>query len=257
MTVTNAKPGTGTLLKRGDGGVGASVKASRTIGTSNSQIVIKWATAGAIGNTKACEIVVSGNNTPLSVSVSQTTCTITSATNGSAVATSTINDIISKLSQDATFDQYWEATFGSGNGTGVLAGAASLAFLTSGSDGGETFTSIGEVKDVRLPNESQIVVDATHQQSTAGIKEYISGGLFDPGQVNFAIQMDLTNAQHVGLRNDLFAATKRNFQVVLPTSSPNTYSFGAFVVSFTPSAPLGNIIMADLGLQLAAGATLA
>ena len=103
MSATVVTSGFGVLLKRGDGGSGAAVQASRTIGSSNSQLVLKAKTAGAAGNSKACEIVVSGNNTALAVSVSATLVTITSKTDGSANPTSTINDIIAKLYQNATF----------------------------------------------------------------------------------------------------------------------------------------------------------
>ena len=42
----------GTVIKRGDGGATAATQASRTIGTSNQQIVLKAKTPGAAGNSK-------------------------------------------------------------------------------------------------------------------------------------------------------------------------------------------------------------
>lgn len=140
----------GTLIQRGDGGASAATKASRTIGTSNQQIVLKAKTAGAAGNSKTCSIVVSGNNTAFSITVSSSNVTITSATDGSGVATTTVLAAIAALYANSTFNTYWDATTGSGTGAGVVV-AASSANLTGGADSAEIFTTIEGAKNITGP----------------------------------------------------------------------------------------------------------
>lgn len=262
--MTNAVAGYGTLLKRGDGGVGAAVQASRTIGTSNSQIVIKakagvLALAGALGNTMSCQIVVSGNNTPLSVSVSGTganaSLTINSATNGSAVATSTINDIIAAIDQSATADALFDATSGAGNGTGVLAAAAALAFLASGSNGGEVFTSVAEVMSVSAGGLKLDVTEATHMESPSKWREFIAT-VKDAGDVSFEINFQPALAGHQGLTTDLKNQTLRNWQLVFPDSGATTWSFGGFVTSFAPQAQFDGKLTASCSIKITGAPTI-
>jgi hypothetical protein len=72
------------------------------------------------GVTNKVEIVVSGNNTPLSVSASAPTLTINSATNGSGVATSTAAQIVAAVNADADAFALFEARLPPGStGAGV------------------------------------------------------------------------------------------------------------------------------------------
>jgi predicted secreted protein len=263
--MTNAKAGYNTLLKRGDGGVGAATQASRTIGSSNSQIVIKAkagvsALVGTLGNTMSCQIVVSGNNTPLSVSVSgsgaNASLTINSATNGSAVATSTINDIIALCSTTAAVDALFDFTTGAGNGTGVLAAAAALAFLASGANGGEAFTTVAEVTNIGGPSLSLDTVDATHMTSTNAWREFIAT-LKDGGEVTLDINYVPEDSTHVGVWTDMSNRTLRNWQVVWPNAAVTTWSFAAFVASFEPGAAVDDKLSASIGLKISGQPTLA
>jgi uncharacterized phiE125 gp8 family phage protein len=113
-----------------------ATKANRTIGTGSSELFITAKIAGTIGNQYSVELLVSGNNTPLSVSVTNNKLTINSATNGSATATSTVNDVIAEIYANAQASSLFDATNGSGNGTGVVVAAAN-ANLSSGVDGGD------------------------------------------------------------------------------------------------------------------------
>ena len=113
-----------------------ATKANRTIGTGNSELFITAKLAGTIGNEYSVELKVVGNNTPLSVSVANNKLTINSATNGSAVATSTVNDVIAEIYANAEASALFDATNGSGNGTGVVV-AGATASLSGGVDGGD------------------------------------------------------------------------------------------------------------------------
>ncbi len=111
----------------------AGVAASATLGTGNSQLKLTNRLAGAFGNAYTLTIVVSGNNTALSVSLANNVYTVTSATNSGGSATSTVNDVIAALAANATISAKVLATAGTGSGTGVV-GAGSIAF-SSGVDG--------------------------------------------------------------------------------------------------------------------------
>lgn len=208
---SSAVAGFKAKLKRGDSAVGASVAASRTIGSSNSQIVISAATPGAAGNNLLCEIVVAGNNTPLTVVMGTNKVTINSATNGSAVATSTINDIIAKCYITAGFDALFDATSGAGTGAGVLAAAAVLANLAGGSDGAEAFVTVAEVKNIGGPSYSMGPIDVTSVDSN-GLREFIAG-LRDAGELSFGLNFIPNSSQHRQLIADWAAGSAINYRI--------------------------------------------
>lgn len=262
--MTLASAGYNTLFKRGDGGVGAAVQASRTIGASNSQIVIKAkagvaAVAGSLGNTLSCQIVVAGNNTALSVSVSgsgaNTSLTVNSATNGSAVATSTINDIIAAIDQAAGADAWFDATSGAGNGTGVLAAAASLAFLTGGSDGAEVFTSVLEVKQISFGGLKLDTADATHMESPSAFREKIAT-IKDGGEVSITGNFLPGQSNHQGITTDFKNRTLRNFKVTWSDSGPTSWNFSAYVNNIAPQSSFDGELSWTIGLMISGAPTL-
>lgn len=208
---TGAFSGAKVVLKSGDGGVGAGTQASRTIGTSDQTIVIKARQAGAAGNSKTCSIVVSGNNTVFSFSVSASNLVITSATDGGGAATTTVGQAISALYEDATFVKHWQATVGGGDGSGVLVEGASAA-LTGGADGPEVFAAIAEVRSVSGPNMSSQVIDVTNMDSANNTREFISSWI-DPGELTFAINHLPTNTNQQQLVTDMINSLRRNYRL--------------------------------------------
>lgn len=208
---SSAVAGFKAKLRRGDSAVGASVAASRTIGTSNSQIVFTAATPGAAGNNLLCEIVVAGLSTALTVVMGTNKVTVNSATDGAGAATSKINDIIAKCFQTAGFAALFTVTSGAGNGTGTLAAAAALANLTSGSDGAEAFVTVAEVKNMGGPNYSMSPIDVTSVDS-AGMREFIAG-LRDAGELSFGMNLIPNSSQHRQLITDWAAGSAINYRI--------------------------------------------
>lgn len=113
-----------------------ATKANRSVGSGNSQLLVTAKIAGAIGNQYATRVVVSGNNTALSVTFASNVLTINTATDGSGNSTSTVNDVIAAIYANADASAIFDASDGSGNGTGVLL-AAAQANLTAGVDSGD------------------------------------------------------------------------------------------------------------------------
>lgn len=248
MSTSSATSGFGCLLKAGDGGVGAGTQASRTVSTSNQQIILKAKEAGAAGNSKTCSIAVSGNNTAFAISVTAGNVTITSATDGSGVATTTVGYAISQLYLNETFVANWQATTGAGNGSGVLV-AASSAALSGGVDGTEVFSTIAEVKTISGPNTSSQVIDVTHMESDDNTREFLPT-LIDPGEMSFGLNFLPGNASHVSLRTDQKNRTRRNWKLVFTNAAATTYSFAGYVTGFSITAEIENALQAQCNIKL-------
>lgn len=113
-----------------------ATKANRSHGSGNSLLLITAKNAGSVGNQYSTRIIVSGNNTALSVTFVNNILTIYSATNGGGTATSTVNDIIAAIYENAQAGAIFDASGGAGTGTGVIV-AATVLSLTAGVDSGD------------------------------------------------------------------------------------------------------------------------
>lgn len=248
MATSLATAGFGTLLKRGDGGVGAGTQASKTIGTSNQQLRVKARTAGTAGNSKTFGIVVSGNNTAYSQVITATSVLINSATDGAGNATTTVLGAIAQLALNTTFVDNFQADVGSGNGSGVLING-SAAVLSGGTDGTEVFTTISEVKSIGGPKLTQETIETTHMESPNSYKEYLAS-LLDAGEMSFDVNFTNVAAQ-TNVILDLENRTKRNFQLVFSTAAGNvTFSFAAFVTNFEFNFAIQEAISASVTLKI-------
>lgn len=245
---TLATSGSGVQFKMGDGGVGAGVQASRTISTSNQQIIIYAKTAGTAGNSKTCSIVVSGNNTAFALSVTSSNITITSATDGSGVATTTVNEALYQLMQNDTFALHWEATRGAGNGTGILVAAASAA-LSGGTNGTEIFTAVAEVKSITGPNMSASVIDVTNMDSANNTREFISSWI-DPGELSFAMNFLPANTTQQNLATLMQSRTRRNMQLVWSDAAATVCAMSGLVTAFQITNQLDAALEANVTIKL-------
>lgn len=88
---------------------------------ANNDITLIAKSPGTGGNSVTFRIVVSGNNTPLSVSVAGSAITVNSATNGSAAATSPAAEVVSALKASSGASALvWPAIAAGNDGTGVV-----------------------------------------------------------------------------------------------------------------------------------------
>lgn len=95
-------------------------EATISFGTGNGQLVLTSRIDGEFANSWSAELIEDGLNTPLSVSYAGDTFTINLATDGAGAATSTPNDVIAALLNNATIAQKITATHGAGLGTTAL-----------------------------------------------------------------------------------------------------------------------------------------
>jgi hypothetical protein len=238
----------GTVLRRGDGGAGAGTKASRTVGTGNSQLIVRAKTVGPAGNSITYSVVVGGVSTPLSVTVTGNAITINAATNGSSVAVSTVNDIIAAIYASAAAAALVDADNGPGDGTGVIAAAASGA-LTGGALGTEVFTAINGARSITGPGFTMDTIDATSHSSPSNYRQVLPSFL-SGGEVTFDLLYDPADVQHEGIVTDFEGRVLRNFQMVLTDTGNHTYAFSAYVTGAQVSAPLDDALMMSVTLSI-------
>lgn len=118
-------------------------------------------------------------------------------------------------------------------------------------DGGdpESFTSLGETKDISGPNIQTGFLDATHNESPEGYREYILD-LKDGGEVTFTMNYDPTNAGQEGLRDDADDRTIRNFQLDEAGDGEPTIGFSAYVQNYSINRPTTGIRELSITLKV-------
>ena len=100
---------------------------------TNNDLVIRSGHAGAKGNSYSVVLVVSGANTPLSVTRSGNVVTVNVATNGSSVATSTAAQVRDAINASDEAKHLVRAELAPGNdGTGVVTALASTPLAGGG-----------------------------------------------------------------------------------------------------------------------------
>jgi hypothetical protein len=248
MAATTGTAGYGCLLKRGDSGVGAGVKASKTIGASNAQLKILAKRAGTYGNTKTFGIVVSGTSTAYSQVITENSVLINSATDGGGLATTTVLQAIANLYQDATFDEFFDATPGSGTGASVLTAGAS-GVLSSGAAGTEVFSTVLEISGFSGPTNTRELIDATHTESTDGFREFI-GGLKDGGEISFSGNFLPASEQQQGLFDDLLDTSPHNYQIWFTDVAVTKWGFAGWVTQFAPNADVAGKLGFDCTIKV-------
>lgn len=243
MSATVGTSGFGTLLKRGDGGVGAGTQANVEWGSGNAKIRIKWGAAGTAGNGKNITVVVSGSSYVYTI-LTSSEISITVPT------TATVAQVIANLYQQATFAQYWAADFGAspGDGSGTIT-ARTVTATSGGTNGTEVFTTISEVVNISLNGRSLELIDATHMESPNTHREYIAS-LLDSGEVQLDLNFLPGTAAQSGLETDRTNRTKRNFQLVWTNSPATTYSFSGYVTGFDASAAIDDKLSASATIKI-------
>lgn len=250
---TAATSGSGVQLKKGDGGVGAGVKASKTIGTSNQQLKVQAKVAGTAGNTKTFGIVVAGTSTAYSQVVTANSVLINSATDGGGLATTTVAQAISSLYADAIFDANFQANTSSGTGTGVLVAGAS-GVLSGGSAGTEIFTTIAEVKSIGGPNMSAAIIDVTNMDSSNNTREFISSWI-DPGELTLSCNFLPGSTTQQDLVTAMRNRTRYNYQLIWSDAAATVCAMEGLVTGFQINNQLDAALEASVTIKLTGSPT--
>jgi hypothetical protein len=110
-----------------------------------------------------------------------------------------------------------------------------------------SFTTIANVIDVSGPGGSASVIDITNLASVAREKRM---GLPDEGQVTFNVQLDPDNATHQAVRDARKNRTECQFRITLTDSTPTTLIFNGFVLNFSVSLAVDDVVKAAITIEV-------
>lgn len=116
--------------------------------------------------------------------------------------------------------------------------------------GSEVFTTIGEVRDISGPAIAVGTEEVTPHDGS-GWREFVPT-LIEGGEITFDINFNKATTQGFtgGLYADMIAKTKRNFQIVLPTTAAATGAFAAYITSYEFDLPVEGVIAASITLMV-------
>lgn len=243
MSASLATSGFGTLLKMGDGGVGAGTQGSVEWGTSTAKIRIKFKTAGVAGNGKNITVVVSGSSY-VNTAIDSTQVSITAPT------TATVAQVIAYLYSVSAFNTYWDADYGAtpGDGSGTIT-ARTVTATASGTDGTELFTTVAEVKSINGPSMQTGVAEKTHMESLNNTKEFLPT-LIDPGELTFNANFLPANASQLSVKTAMVNRTLKNFKIVWTDAAATTWAFAGYITGLAPSAEMEGPLAVALTVKL-------
>lgn len=248
MPVSRANPGFGVQFLMGDGGVGAGTQASRTIGLVNQQIVFFAKVAGTLGNNKTVTINIAGLNTAFALSVTENAIVVTGATDGGGLSTTTVNELLYQLMQNDTFAEFWEATRGVGDGTGVIV-AAALGNLAGGTNGAEVFTEIAEITDLPGFGTTHRTDEVTHMSSPNGWVEHIGLGIKEGKAFTLAMNFVGDDADQIELfQTRVESGNRHNYRIQFTDDDLTQVTFAAIISDSDISHPRD--AKADLAIQV-------
>lgn len=116
----------------------------------------------------------------------------------------------------------------------------------------EVFTTIGGVVSFQGPSGSRQVIDTTTLASTGREKEV---GIPDYGQITFDLIYDGDDTSNTGLWDDFQNGTLRNFQMVFDDSPQEVFSFAGYVLAFSYSANIDDVVRASLTVEISGTVT--
>lgn len=127
--------------------------------------------------------------------------------------------------------------------------------IGDGGGGGEVFTTVAEVKDIAGPKYAVGITDVT-AHDTGPYHQKITS-LIDAGQFTFDLNFNngATQGFSGGIYNDMVNRTKRNFQLVIPTTVVKTGSFAGFVVGYEMAFPVDGAITASVTIEITGAVT--
>jgi hypothetical protein len=110
-----------------------------------------------------------------------------------------------------------------------------------------SFSTIANVIDVTGPGGSAAVIDITNLASVAREKRM---GLPDEGQVTFNVQLDPDNTTHQALRDARKNRTECEFRITLTDSTPTTLTWRGFVLNFSITLAVDDVVKASITVEV-------
>jgi hypothetical protein len=248
---SQATPAMGTIIQRGNNDGLPWVAAKTTLGTGDSQVYLEAVKPGANGNSLSAIIAVDGNDTPLSVSVSENVLTVNSATDESGNATSTAREVINAINQDDAASILFYADEGDGLATGIVS-AISETSLADGQNSTETFSDVGEITGFNGPDEQADEAEVTHLSSPRSRKEFIPT-LLDSGNLELDTNLTPQGQGAKNVRRDWELRRTRNFRVRYTDVNRTLYEFTGRVMLLSRSGSLNDALKGTARIRASGG----
>lgn len=124
-----------------------------------------------------------------------------------------------------------------------------LLKIGAGSGSPETFTVVPEVTRLRGPSTRFDLLDVTSHDTVGVFREFIPG-LADGDMISGRLNWRPSNTVHKGIKDDAYAQTRRNFQVIFPDSSLNTVQVSTYIQRLEPEANVGEVLQEDFGFKI-------
>lgn len=112
----------------------------------------------------------------------------------------------------------------------------------------DVFVELGEVVNVPFPEIVADDVQVTHLKSPQQTHEYIQG-MFDPGEAAVELNWIPGNATDLILIALRASGARRDHRVTLPNG--RTFTFPAYVKSYSPSTPIGDKMSLTANVKMA------
>lgn len=116
----------------------------------------------------------------------------------------------------------------------------------------EVFATVAEVKDISGPGLEADTIEVTNHSSPGAWREKLIS-LLNGGEVSFPVNFlpgDATHDAQTGLISLYLSRAVNNFRLVWPTAAEDWVIFPAAVTGFEPSAPVDDVLGADITLEV-------
>lgn len=120
--------------------------------------------------------------------------------------------------------------------------------------GSEVFTTIADITSISM-GISLGTEEVTPHDGSGWVERIAT--ILDGGEVSFSLNFNKAATQgfSTGVYADMAARTRRNFQIVLPTTVSSTGAFSGYVTGWNPTMEPDGVLTADLTIQVTAAVT--
>lgn len=117
---------------------------------------------------------------------------------------------------------------------------------------GDTLVKVAELRSVTPPKRSRGTLDATTHDSTAGAQEFITEGIYDPGEISGSLNYVAGSAGDAAMIAAVTSGELHDFKIVVKSASDTEdMEFSGFMTSYGPDdAPTTGIQTATFAAKV-------
>lgn len=125
-------------------------------------------------------------------------------------------------------------------------------FSTGDGASPEVFTAVGNVVNIGGPSGSAPVIDVSNLASTRREKNM---GLPDAGQITLSVQFDPDDTGQTRCKTLRAARTAGNFKITLSDSPATVWTFSGYVLEFSKSIEIDQVVMGNITIEITGAVT--